>query len=137
MQGEYKGKPIFRHRYVGMDEDAIREEIDRLQDELYSMQEALDFLYSNSNEARQEVANAQLQNERLLKAVDEKLDRLYRSLDYEAPIKTQLEVVKKDITENYLTVNNDRWKKIFRLTYLNTFLLIALVGVFLLIFIMI
>ena len=27
MQGEYKGKPIFRHRYVGMDEDAIREEI--------------------------------------------------------------------------------------------------------------
>lgn len=126
MQGEYKGKPVFRHRYIGMNEDAIRDEIDRLQAELYSMQEALDYLYSNSNEYKQEAANAQLKNERLLKDVDEKLVRLQRSLDYEAPMKAQLDKVTDDISVKIENANNKRWSKVIRLTCLNTLLIVIL-----------
>ncbi len=126
MQGDYKGKPIFRHRYVGMDEDAIREEIERLQDELYSMQDALDYLHSNSNEARRISEETQIKNERILKAMDEKLIRLQRSLDYEAPIKTQLENVTKDINEKIFTLNNERWTKLYKLACVNTVLVVVL-----------
>lgn len=125
MQGEYKGKPIFRHRYVGMDEEAIREEIERLQDELYSMQEALDFFYSNSNEVRREANEAQLNNSRVLKGIDEKLVRLQMSLDYEAPVKTQLEKVTKDYNEKIFNLNNERWTKLYRLTIFNSFLIVS------------
>ncbi len=127
MQGDYKGKDIFRHRYVGMDEDAIRQEISRLQEELYSMQDALDFLYDNSKEAKQAALNAQLKNERMLKGIDDKMVRLQRSLDYEAPIKAQLDKVTGEISQKLETANKQRWGKLITLSFINTGMLVILV----------
>ena len=123
MQGEFSGAPIFRHRYVGMNEEAIRDEIERLQDELYSMQEELEFLRSNSNEAKREAEDARIQAERTLKGIDEKLVRLMNSLDYEAPIKTQLEQVSKEYNEKIFELNNERWTKLHKLLIFNTILI--------------
>lgn len=123
MQGECFERPIFRHRYVGMDEEAIREEIERLQEELYTMQEELEFLRSNSNEAKREAAELQVKLERMVKTLDEKLTRLITSLDYEAPIKTQLEKVTKDYNEKIFELNNERWTKLYKLTIFNTILI--------------
>ena len=123
MQGEFNGVPIFRHRYVGMNEEAIRDEIERLQDELYSMQEELEFLRSNSNEAKREAEDARIQAERTLKGIDEKLVRLMNSLDYEAPIKTQLEKVSKEYNEKIFELNNERWTKLHKLLIFNTILI--------------
>lgn len=126
MQGEYKGKDIFRHRYVGMDEDAIRDEINRLQEELYSMQDALDFLYDNSKEAKALAKDAQLKNERILNGIDNKMSRLVRSLDYEAPIKLQLEKITGEISEKIETANKLRWNKLIILAYINTGLIVIM-----------
>lgn len=123
MQGEYNGVPIFRHRYVGMNEEAIREEIDRLQDELYTMQEELEFLRSNSNEAKREAEDARIKNERMLKGIDDKMSRLLSALDYEAPIKTQLEKVTRDYNEKIFELNNERWSKLYKLAIINTILI--------------
>lgn len=123
MQGEFNGVPIFRHRYVGMNEEAIREEIERLQDELYTMQEELEFLRSTSNDARRQAEDDKIKNERMLKGIDEKMSRLISSLDYEAPIKTQLEKVTKDYNEKIFELNNKRWTKLQNLTIINTILI--------------
>ncbi len=123
MQGEYTGKPIFRRRYVGMDEDAIRDEINRLQDELYAMQDALDYMQGNEKFARNQMQEAQLKNERLLKSLDEKFARLQRSIDYEAPIKTQIEKVTADLKAMVEQSNDAAWKKLTKIMYLNTALL--------------
>ncbi|SDB04258.1 hypothetical protein SAMN02910298_00026 [Pseudobutyrivibrio sp. YE44] len=126
MQGEYKGRDIFRRRYVGMDEDAIRQEISRLQEELYSMQDALDYLYDNSKESKALAAEVQVKNERLLKGIDVKMSKLQRSLDYEAPIKSQLDKVTGEISEKIETANNQRWGKLMALAYINTGLIVIL-----------
>lgn len=76
MQGEYSGKPIFRRRYVSMNEDAIREEINRLQDELYSMQEALELFGKDNKDIRNQVLNGQENNERLMKVLGTKVENL-------------------------------------------------------------
>ena len=123
MQGEFNGAPIFRHRYIGMNEEAIREEIERLQDELYSMQDELEFLRSNSNEAKRVAADERIQMERTLKSIDDKLVGLVSSLDYEAPIKTQLEKVTKEYNEKIFELNNERWSKLYKLTIFNTILI--------------
>ena len=90
MQGEYKGKPIFRHRYVSMNEDAIREEINRLQGELYAMQEALDLFGKGNSEIKQQILDSQYANEELLKKLEIKVHNLEDALDYSTPLKTQL-----------------------------------------------
>lgn len=125
MQGEFNGAPIFRHRYIGMKEEAIREEIERLQDELYSMQDELEFLRSNSNEAKRVAADERIQMERTLKSIDDKLVGLVSSLDYEAPIKTQLEKVTKEYNEKIFELNNERWSKLYKLTIFNTILIVV------------
>lgn len=126
MQGEYTGKPIFRRRYVGMDEDAIRDEINRLQDELYTLEETLDFIQSNDRIARQQVEEAQIKNERLLKQLDDKFSKLQRSIDYEAPIKSQIEKVATELREMVEKSNKEAWNKLVRIMYINTMVVVAL-----------
>ena len=125
MQGEYTGKPIFRRRYVGMDEDAIRDEINRLQDELYTLEETLDFIQSNDRIARQQVEEAQIKNERLLKQLDDKFSKLQRSIDYEAPIKSQIEKVATELREMVETSNKEAWNKLVKIMYINTIVVVA------------
>lgn len=125
MQGEYTGKPIFRRRYVGMDEDAIRDEINRLQDELYTLEETLDFIQSNDRIARQQVEEAQIKNERLLKQLDDKFSKLQRSIDYEAPIKSQIEKVATELREMVETSNKEAWNKLVKIMYINTIVVVV------------
>ena len=100
----------------------------RLQEELYSMQDALDYLYDNSREAKQAAADAQLNNERLLKGIDERVVRLQRSLDYDAPIKAQLDKVTGEISGKLEAANKQRWGSLMKLAYINTFLILILTG---------
>lgn len=135
MQGEYNGKPIFRHRYVGMDEDSIRAEISRLQGELYAMQEALELFGNDNKDIRNQVAESQEKNEKLLKTLESKISDLQNALDYGTPIKKQVEDATKEITVKIQEIyNTDRLKKqeksmsvLTGLTIVNTVLLIALI----------
>ena len=105
MQGEYNGKPIFRRRYVSMNEEAIREEINRLQDELYAMQEVLELFGKDNKDIRNQVQVGQESNERLLKALGKKVENLEEKIDYRTPLKAQLsetvEEFKEKINELY------------------------------------
>lgn len=136
MQNEYNGKPIFRHRYVSMDEESIRGEIDRLQGEIYAMQQTLELFGHDNNDIKQQVADNQERNEKLLKSLETKVNDLKDSLDYGTPLKKQLDNVTKDFSAKIEEVYNaDRLKKQERsmstltsLTVINTILLIVLIG---------
>ena len=136
MQNEYNGKPIFRHRYVSMDEESIRGEIDRLQGEIYAMQQTLELFGHDNNDIKQQVADNQEHNEKLLKSLETKVNDLKDSLDYGTPLKKQLDNVTKDFSAKIEEVYNaDRLKKQERsmstltsLTVINTILLIVLIG---------
>ena len=136
MQNEYNGKPIFRHRYVSMDEESIRGEIDRLQGEIYAMQQTLELFGHDNNDIKQQVADNQERNEKLLKSLETKVNDLKDSLDYGTPLKKQLDSVTKDFSAKIEEVYNaDRLKKQERsmsnltsLTVINTILLIVLIG---------
>ncbi|WP_033153869.1 hypothetical protein [Pseudobutyrivibrio ruminis] len=136
MQNEYNGKPIFRHRYVSMDEESIRGEIDRLQGEIYAMQQTLELFGHDNNDIKQQVADNQERNEKLLKSLEKKVNDLKDSLDYGTPLKKQLDNVTKDFSAKIEEVYNaDRLKKqeksmstLTSLTVINTILLIALIG---------
>jgi seryl-tRNA synthetase len=136
MQNEYNGKPIFRHRYVSMDEESIRGEIDRLQGEIYAMQQTLELFGHDNNDIKQQVADNQERNEKLLKSLEAKVNDLKDSLDYGTPLKKQLDNVTKDFSAKIEEVYNaDRLKKQERsmstltsLTVINTILLIVLIG---------
>jgi len=136
MPAEYSGKPIFRHRYIGMDKDSIREEIDRLQSELFTMQDALDYYSKDNKEIRQNILDAQENNEKLLRGVEQKLQDLKDEMDYGTPVKTQLETVTKDFTAKLEEVyNTDRLKKLEQsntiltgLNIVNTILILALIA---------
>mgnify|MGYP002868906902 CR=1 FL=1 len=103
MQGEYNGKPIFSRRYVSMNEDAIREEIDRLQDEIYSMQEALEMFGKENKITRQHVIDSQTNNEKLLKELGIRVQNLNDAMDYSKPLKAQL----KDATDEFKSRLNE------------------------------
>ncbi len=136
MQNEYNGKPIFRHRYVSMDEESIREEINRLQGEIYAMQRTLELFGHDNNEIKQQVADNHEKNEKLLKSLEVKVNELKDSLDYGTPLKKQLDSVTKDFSAKIEEVYNaDRLKKqekgmstLTSLTIINTVLLIVLIG---------
>ena len=136
MQNEYNGKPIFRHRYVSMDEESIRGEIDRLQGEIYAMQQTLELFGHDNNDIKQQVADNQERNEKLLKSLETKVSDLNDSLDYGTPLKKQLDNVTKDFSAKIEEVYNaDRLKKqeksmstLTSLTVINTILLIVLIG---------
>ncbi len=122
--GEYKGKMMFEHRYVGMSESAIREEIDRLQGELYAMQEALDFLSEDGKESRKAIVEGQRQNERLIKQLEEKVEKLKYTLDYESPVKTQITAATKEISGQLQKDFDSKMAKVILLGGINTVLLI-------------
>jgi len=136
MQNEYNGKPIFRHRYVSMDEESIRGEIDRLQGEIYAMQQTLELFGHDNNDIKQQVADNQERNEKLLKSLETKVNDLKDSLDYGTPLKKQLDNVTKDFSAKIEEVYNaDRLKKqeksmstLTSLTVINTILFIVLIG---------
>lgn len=136
MQNEYNGKPIFRHRYVSMDEESIRGEITRLQGEIYAMQETLELFGHDNNDIKQQVAENQEQNEKLLKSLETRVTDLRDSLDYGTPLKKQLDNVTKDFSAKIEEVYNaDRLKKqeqsmsvLTSLTVINTVLLVVLIG---------
>ncbi len=127
MQGNYNGKSVFRHRYVGMKEEAIREEIDRLQGELYAMQEALDFLYDDSREIKDSIVKNQEDNKSSLKNLSEKIDELKGTFDYDHTLKGKIE----SETDKKVKVIREEYKheigKISRLIYVNTILLVVVI----------
>lgn len=138
MQGEYNGKPIFSRRYVSMNEDAIREEIDRLQDEIFSMQEALTLFGKDNKATRQHVIDSQAENEKLLRQLELKIQDLSDSLDYTKPFKSQLVDATSEFKNRLEGLydeankkNNSTFRAITALSFVNTillFILIALVG---------
>ena len=135
MQGEYSGKPIFRRRYVSMNEDAIREEINRLQDELYSMQEVLELFGKDNKDIRNQVLNGQENNERLMKALGTKVENLEQKIDYRTPLKTQFAEAIAEYKEKISQLNDEIEVKSFKrsirgltlLTIVNTILLLLMI----------
>lgn len=135
MQGEYSGKPIFRRRYVSMNEDAIREEINRLQDELYSMQEVLELFGKDNKDIRNQVLNGQENNERLMKALGTKVENLEQKLDYRTPLKAQFAEAIAEYKEKISQLNDEIEVKSFKrsirgltlLTIVNTILLLVMI----------
>ena len=134
MQGEYNGKPIFRHRYVSLNEEAIREEINRIQDELYSMQEILELVTKDNKSLRQQAIDGQKSNERLLKELTDKVQSLQESLDYSTPLKAQVAAATADFKEKmesvYASASKERVpsKTLMICTVINTVLLLILIG---------
>ncbi len=128
MQGEYTGKPIFKHRYLGMSEDDIRQEIDRLQGEVYQLEEMLEAYRRDNVDIHKAVADAQQQNEKLLKSLGLRVQDMHDALDYTKPLKTQMESLLKEFEVNlenlYNYENVKRQKKnvsiIVALTVINT-----------------
>jgi chromosome segregation ATPase len=128
MQGEYTGKPIFKHRYLGMSEDDIRQEIDRLQGEVYQLEEMLEAYRRDNVDIHKAVADEQQQNEKLLKSLGLRVQDMHDALDYTKPLKTQMESLLKEFEVNlenlYNYENVKRQKKnvsiIVALTVINT-----------------
>ena len=136
MQGEYNGKPIFRHRYVSLNEEAIREEINRLQDELYSMQEVLELVTRDNKALKQQAIEGQENNERLLKELLNKVQNLREALDYSTPLKAQVAEAtaefKSKMEAIYTSASKDGGKysskALMVCTVINTVLLLILIG---------
>ncbi|MBE5911483.1 hypothetical protein [Pseudobutyrivibrio sp.] len=134
MQGEYTGKPIFKHRYLGMSEDDIRQEIDRLQGEVYQLEEMLEAYRRDNVDIHKAVADAQQQNEKLLKSLGLRVQDMHDALDYTKPLKTQMESLLKEFEVNlenlYNYENVKRQKKnvsiIVALTVINTILALSM-----------
>ena len=136
MQGEYTGKPIFKHRYIGMAEDDIREEIDRLQGEVFELQQLLQLYSRDTGELKQNIFEAQMRNEKLIKGLEIKVQKLQDALDYTKPMKAQMDGLIKEFELNLESVyNHDGVKKQQRdirifsiLTGINTFLILCAIG---------
>ena len=127
MQEEYKGKTIFSRRYVGMSEEDIREEIDRLQKRVYELEKALDSLREDDKEFINAIEDNQLKLETLIKDLDQKITKLQSSLDYDAPIKNHLDNVTKDISKKLKDANKETTKTLVRVLQFDTILLIILI----------
>ena len=121
------GKPIFSRRYVGMSEEAIREEIDRLQGQVYELEKALDSLKEDDKEFISAIEENQLKLEKLIKDMDQKITKLQSSLDYDAPIKNHLDNVTKDITKKLKAANKGSNALLVKVLQFNTILLIVLI----------
>ena len=130
MSGEYKGKSLFSRRYIGMSEEAIRDEIDRLQGQVYELEKALDALKADDKDFADSIAENQIKMEKLVKSMDEKLTKLQSSLDYDAPIKNQIDNLTKDISTKVQAYNKDMFIKLARVMQFDTVLLIVLFFLF-------
>ena len=136
MQGEYTGKPIFKHRYIGMAEDDIREEIDRLQGEVFELQQLLQLYSRDTGELKQNIFEAQMRNEKLIKSLEIKVQNLQDALDYTKPMKSQMDGIIKEFELNLESVydhdgvkKQQRDIKIFSvLTAINTVLILCAIG---------
>ena len=136
MQGEYNGKPIFKHRYIGMNEEEIRAEIDRLQSEIYSMEEYLEFYRKDNVQLRGEITAAQQQNEKLLRSLEFKVQNLQDALDYTKPLKSRLDTIVKEFEVNLESLYNTEGIKkqqrnvsvLTTLTVINTILILCVIG---------
>lgn len=136
MQGEYTGKPIFKHRYIGMAEDDIREEIDRLQGEVFELQQLLQIYSRDTGELKQNIFEAQMRNEKLIKSLEIKVQNLQDALDYTKPMKSQMDGIIKEFELNLESVydhdgvkKQQRDIKIFSvLTAINTVLILCAIG---------
>ncbi|MCR5196515.1 MAG: hypothetical protein K6D38_09355 [Pseudobutyrivibrio sp.] len=136
MPDEFKGPHIFKHRYIGLSEEDIRGEIERLQGELYAMQDTLEYFGKDNKQIREQIAQSQEANEKLLRGLETKVQNLQDALDYSAPIKAQIDTATKEFTEKMdAALNTERMKKqekaigtITRLVVFDTILLLAAVG---------
>ena len=81
MKGEFSGKSIFKHRYIGMAEDDIRQEIDRLQGEVFELQQLLQLYAIENGEIKQKIYESQTTNEKLCRSVQTKIQNLQDALD--------------------------------------------------------
>ena len=129
MAEEYKGKSLFSRRYIGMSEEAIREEIDRLQGKVYALEKALDSLKEDDKNFINEIEDNQRKMEKLVMEIDKKITKLQGSLDYDAPIKSQLDKASKDISAKLKAANKESLDKMVRVLQFNTVLLILLLCV--------
>ena len=129
MAEEYKGKSLFSRRYIGMSEEAIREEIDRLQGKVYALEKALDSLKEDDKNFINEIEDNQRKMEKLVMEIDKKITKLQGSLDYDAPIKSQLDNASKDISAKLKAANKESLDKMVRVLQFNTVLLILLLCV--------
>lgn len=135
MHGEYKGKLMFRERYVALNEEAIKDEINRLQKELYGMQEILEFVSKDNTTLKHQVIDGQESNERLMKELSNKVQKLQDSLDYSTPLKAQVADVTADFKSKMEEVYISTSKKSGRstkilivLSIVNILLLLGLIG---------
>lgn len=135
MQGEYKGKLIFRERYVALNEEAIKDEINRLQKELYGMQEIIEFVSKDNNTLKHQVIDGQENNERLMKELSNKVQKLQDSLDYSTPLKAQVADATADfktkMEEVYISTSKKSGrstKVLIIISIVNTLLLLGLIG---------
>lgn len=129
MQGEYNGKSIFSRRYIGMSEEAIREEIDRLQGQVYALEKALDSLKEDDKDFINAIEDNQQKMEKLIKDIDDKITKLQSSLDYDAPIKHQIDNVTKDISSKIKASNKESIDNLTKVLQFNTVLLILILCV--------
>lgn len=129
MAGDYKGKSVFGRRYVGMSEEAIRNEIDRLQGQVYALEIALDSLKEDDKNFINAIENNQLKVDKLLIELDKKITKVQSSLDYNAPIKNQLDAATKDIGAKFKAANKESIDKLINILLVNTILLILLICV--------
>lgn len=127
MQDGKTGKPIFRRRYVGMTEEAIRQEVDRLQMEVYALEKAMYSYDKDGRENRDLIIEGQRKNEELINSLDEKLSRLQSNLDYEAPLKKQLVGITKDMGEKLKDANKQGWSRLEQFLVTNTILLLVII----------
>ncbi|CBK74229.1 hypothetical protein CIY_14340 [Butyrivibrio fibrisolvens 16/4] len=127
MQEGKTGKPIFRHRYIGMKEEAIREEVDRLQMEVYALEKALDSFEKNGKENWNLIIEGQKKNEELISSIDERFSRLQSNLDYEAPLKKQLVSITKDMGEKLKDANRQGWSRLEQFLLIDTILLFVVI----------
>lgn len=127
MQEGKTGKPIFRHRYIGMKEEAIREEVDRLQMEVYALEKALNSFEEDVKENRNLIIDGQRKNEELIISLDEKFGKLQSNLDYEAPLKKQLVSITKDMGEKLKDANRQGWSRLEQFLLINTVLLVVVI----------
>ena len=136
MKGEFSGKSIFKHRYICMAEDDIRQEIDRLQGEVFELQQLLQLYAIENGEIKQKIYESQTTNEKLCRSVETKVQNLQDALDYTKPVKAQMDNLIKEFELNLESVyNHDGVKKQQRdirifsaFTAINTLLLLCLIG---------
>jgi hypothetical protein len=127
MQEEYNGKSIFSQRYIGMTEEAIRNEMDRLQNQVYMMEKVLDSLNEDGKMYKQTFEANQRKGERLIRGMDEKLSKVQKAVDYTS-LQDHVDEMIKNISADLEDRNKGNFKKVMVMLRINTILLIILIA---------